>query len=328
MRKSVIGALALGLVVIGGGLWLARRGAAAAPVEDEAALFTAKPEGAGQSLQLDAREPLRAVRWLPPMAGGLALCQVSTQSDRQLLALFQDGNPRTLMALPRPEGVSEGYFRQAEVRDAHSVGGALVLLLKADGGRRELPVVMALDAKGGLLWTHRAQGEHLAPFDGALWIWGPSSAQRLPLGPASAAKPLPPAVTWPEEVPPPTAFLPTSGGFLVSHAKGLSAWRGEGAWTHTPAPAPSPLGFSEPKGTLLRVASTLYWQPEPGTLLKVSPEAQVAAPEALPAPEGQEKDGALLRLLGADAEGRLWFGLAAPLLPAASTQPLPTPPAA
>ena len=323
MRKVLIGALALGLVVVGGGLWLVRRtGGPMAPAEGEVPLFKADAQGKGMLIQLDAREPLRAVRWLPPMAGGHALCQVGTQSDRQLLALFQEGNPVSLFALPRPEGISEGTFRQLEVRDALWVRDTLVLLLKADGGRRELPLVLALDRKGALLWSHRAAAEHLAGVDQALWAWGPSSAQRLPL---TTTKVLPAAVVWPEEVASPEALLPVGEGFLVAHGKGLSAWRPEGGWAHTAAPAPSPLGFTGSKGVLLRLGSTLYWQPEPGSLLKVSSTAQILGSESLPAPEGFDRDQALLRLLGRDPEGRLWFGLAAPLLPEA---PLQAPPAA
>lgn len=323
MRKSVIGALVLGLVgLVGGGLWLVRRGTATAPLEEDSALFKAESQGAGRLIQMEPREPLRGVRWLQPLAGGFALCQVNTQSDRQLVALFQDGQPRALFSLPRPDGVSEGYFRQAEVRDALWVQDSLVLLLKAEGGRREAPLVMALDREGALRWVQRASGEHLALAEGALWIWGPASAQRLPLQPGKEGRgELPPAVIWPEEVPPPEAFLPTSTGFLLSHAKGLSAWRGEAGWSHTPAPPPSPLGFGEPKGTLLKAGGTLYWQPEPGALLRVSPEGQILGAESLPVTEGQAQDAALLRLLGRDGEGRLWFGLAAPLLPAGVTPP-------
>lgn len=326
MRKSLIGAMALGLaVVVGGGLWLVRRGSALPSSADgEAPLFKAEPQGAGMLIQMEPREPLRAVRWLPPLAGGEVLCQVSTQSDRQLLAIFPQGKAGALLALPRPEGLSEGFFRQMEVRDALRVKDTLVLLLKADGGRRDLPLVMALDREGGLLWTQRTLGDHLAAAEGAVWAWGPSSAQRLPL---AASKALPPAVTWPDEVPPPTAFLATGSGFLLSHAKGLSAWRGEAGWSHAPCPSPSPLGFTEPKGTLLKAGATLYWQPEPGTLLRVSAEGQVLGTETLPVPEGAERDGALLRLLGRDASGRLWFGLAAPLLPVAAATPAPQAPA-
>lgn len=326
MRKVLIGALALGLVVVGGGLWLVRRGSVATPADGEAPLFKAEAQGKGTLIQLDAHEPLRAVRWLPPMAGGYALCQVSTQSDRQLLALFQQGNPLAIFALPRPEGISEGAFRQMEVRDALWIKDTLVLLLKADGGRREQPLVMALDRGGALRWHQRAAAEHLASTGDAVWAWGPSSAQRLPL---AQGKPLPQAITWPEDVAPPTAFLPVGEGFLLAHAKGLSAWHGEAGWTHTPPPAPSPLGFTEPKGVLARGGGDLYWQPEPGTLLKVNAEGRVLGPEPLPPTEGAERDGALLRLLGRDAEGRFWFGLAAPLLPeTAAAVPPPAPAAA
>lgn len=324
MRKSLIGGIALGLVLLGGGVWLARRGSAAAAAESETALFTSEGQGEGLAIRLEAREPLRAVRWLQPLPGGLALCQVSTQSDRQLLAKFQDGRPTQVLAIPRPAGLSEGYFRQCEVRDALAMGNTLVLLLKADGGRREWPLAMALGPDGSLLWAQRVQAEHLVADGTHLWAWGPTGAQRMPLalgsseklGPKPERPDLPEPLRWPEEVPPPTALLPTAGGFLVSHGKGLSAWSSEGGWHHTAAPAPSPLGFTEPKGNLVRAGETLYWQPEPGVLLKVGANGAILGPEGLPAPT-EALDGALLRLLGKGPDGRLWFSLAAPLLPEA-----------
>jgi hypothetical protein len=337
MRKSMIGGIALALVLVGGGIWLARRSSAAAAADSETALFTSEAQGEGLAIRLDAKEPLRAVRWLQPLPGGLALCQVSTQSDRQLLAKFQDGRPTQVIAIPRPAGLSEGYFRQSEVRDAVVMGDILLLLLKADGGRREWPVVLALNPEGALIWAQRVQAEHLVADGAQIWAWGPTGAQRMPvalgsaerLGPKPERPGLPGPLRWPEEVPPPTALIPTPGGFLVSHGKGLSAWKSEGGWHHTSAPTPSPLGFSEPKGTLVKAGEILYWQPEAGLLLRVNPDAGILGAESLPAP-GEALDGALLRLLGRSADGRLWFGLAAPLLPevkaaAPSTPPTETP---
>lgn len=334
MRKTLIGGIALALVLVGAGVWLARRSNATAAAEGETALFTSEGQGDGVAIRLDAKEPLRAVRWLQPLPGGRALCQVSTQSDRQLLALFQDGRPTQVIAIPRPAGLSEGYFRQSEVRDALAMGDTLVLLLQAEGGRREWPVALALTSDGTLIWAQRVQAEHLVADGSHLWAWGPTGAHRMPVALGASehlgAKPerpgLPEPLLWPEEVPPPTALLPTPAGFLVSHGKGLSAWRAEGGWHHRPAPAPSPLGFTEPKGNLVRAGETYYWQPEPGVLLKVGPGGDILGTEALPAP-AEALDGALLRLLGRSSEGRLWFGLAAPLLPeakAAAPAPVPT----
>ncbi len=334
MRKSLIGGIALGLVLVGGGIWLAHRGSAAAAGDSETALFTSAVQGEGVAIRLDAKEPLRAVRWLQPLPGGLALCQVSTQSDRQLLAKFQDGRPTQVIAIPRPAGLSEGYFRQSEVRDALVMGDTLVLLLNADGSRREWPVVLAVTPEGALLWAHRVQAEHLVADGAQLWAWGPTGAQRMPVAMGNAEhsgskleRPgLPEPVRWPEEVPPPTALVPTPGGLLVSHARGLSAWKSEGGWHHTAAPAPSPLGFTGPKGNLVRAGETHYWQPEPGVLLKVGADAAILGAEPLPAP-AEALDGALLRLLGKGPDGWLWFSLAAPLLPEAkvvSLTPAPT----
>ncbi len=324
--------------MIGGGLILAPRGAAVAAADEDAPLFTTQPQGLGRLLQLQAKEPLRGVRWLPPMSGGWSLCQVSTQADRQVLTLFQGGQLARTFPLPRLQGTTEGFYRQAEIRETAMAGNTLLLLVKAEGGRKEAAVVLALSLEGDLRWAHRTQADHLTVSEGSVWAWGSIGTQRLPialakgehLNPKSERPGLPEPLTWPYEAGNPTALLPTAAGFLVLHGKGLSAWRSESGWTHTPAPTPSPLSFSAPKGSLVQCENTLYWQPEPGTLVKVTPEGTVVGPEALPIPEPMEKDAALLKLLGCDADGRLWFALAAPTLapqPMATAQPTTAPPA-
>ncbi len=331
MKRSLIWTLILGLVALGGALMLARRGSAATAAEDDAPLFRTQPQGAGRRIQLLAREPLRGVRWLPPIAGGWFLCQVSTQSDRQLVGLFQEGQLAHTFSLPRPEGIPEGFYRQAEIRDALVVSDTLLLLVQAEGGRREVPVVMALTLEGDLRWAGRAQADHLAAADSAVWAWGATGAQHLPLALAKGERAnrkagragMPEPLTWPMEAAAPTSFLSTSSGFLISHSRGLSAWRSDSGWVHTPGPAPSPLGFRAPKDALIRCGTTLYWQPEPGVLFKVASDAQVLGPEPLPIPDPAKQDSALLRLLGCDAEGSLWFGLASPSLPTAPQASLP-----
>ncbi|HJV22219.1 MAG TPA: hypothetical protein VJ570_05970 [Holophagaceae bacterium] len=321
MNKSLIWALAAGLLIVGGGLLLARRGVAVAAQEEEAPLFRSQPQGAGRLIQLDAREPLRAVRWLPPLPGGWALCQVSTQADRQLLGLFQDGALVRTFPLPRPEGVTDGFFRQAEVREAHLSGSTLVLLLTPEGGRREASMVVALELDGTLKWARRVPAAHLSGDPSATWAWGPASAQLLP---ADAKTALPEAVAFPSEIAGPVALQAAGKGFLLAHAKGLSAWQGAGGWVHVPAPTRSPLGFPEAGAALVRCGDGFYWQPEPGTLLKVNPEARGVAPVPIPAP-AEALDASLLKLLGSDDSGHLWFALARPSLPQAAPPTVPPP---
>ncbi|HJV91395.1 MAG TPA: hypothetical protein VJ623_13885 [Holophagaceae bacterium] len=315
MNKTLIGALAAGLVLVGGGLLLARRGTAMAAQEEEAPLFRSQVQGAGRLMVLEAREPLRAVRWLPPLTGGWALCQVSTQADRQLLGLFQDGAFVRTISLPRPEGLSDGFFRQAEVREAKLAQGTLLLLLSPEGSRREGSFLMALGLDGALKWARRASAEHVACEGSNLWIWGPTSAQKLSFEGKGDA---PDAIAFPPEVDAPQVLLPTAKGFILTHTKGLSAWQGPAGWTHTAAPAPSPLGFPDARGLIVRSGQALFWQPEPGTLLKVTPEAGVIGPAEIPAP-ADPLEAPLLKLLGADDSGRLWFALARPSLPQASS---------
>jgi hypothetical protein len=318
MKKLLLWTSTLGLLALGGALLLAHRGAPPAALDEDAPLFSSLVQGSGQLIQLQAREPLRAVRWLAPLPGGWGLCQVGTQSDRQLVGLFKDGALAHTFQLPRAKGMTDGFYRQAEIREAAMANGTLLLLVKADGGHRELPVVMALTQAGELRGAQRVQGEHLALSNEALWTWGPTGAQRHPLPLDGPSTPAPETVPWPYEVSAPTALLPTPAGFLVSHAKGLSAWRGEAGWTHTPNPTTSAWAFPAPTGALTQGASEIYWQPEPGRLLKVTPEARVLAPEPLPSPDPAGMDATLLKLLGCDREGRLWFGLTSPSLPLAT----------
>ena len=59
----------------------------------------------------------------------------------------------------------------------------------------------------------------------------------------------------------------------------------------------------------------LWWQPFPGMVVQVLPNGTpkgIWTPEALTASEPFVKDASLLHLLGADAEGKLWFDLAIP----------------
>lgn len=323
MKKPLVWTLALGLVALGSGLLLARRSAPPSAETDEAPLFTTQAQGVGRLLQLQAREPLRAIQWLPPLPGGWALCQVGTQSDRQLVALFQEGHLARTFPLPRLEGTSDGFYRQAEIRDAALAKDTLVLLVKADGGHRDLAVVMALSLEGELRWAHRTQADHLALGDSVVWAWGSTGTQRLPIATAKDERPnlksgranMPEALNWPYEAAAPTILLPTPSGFLLSHSKGLSSWRGEAGWTHIPLPAASQIEFPEPNGHLVRCAAGTFWQPRPGLLLKVASDGQVLGLEGLPAPEPATLDAALLNLLGCDDQGRLWFGLASPSKP-------------
>ncbi len=323
MRKPLLWILALGLAALGSGLLLARRGSAAAASDGDAPLFATQAQGAGRRLQLQAREPLRSIHWLPPIPGGWVLCQVGTQADRQLIGLFKDGQLAHTLQLPRVEGTTDGFYRQAEIREARVANGILYLLVKADGSHRDWPILMALGLEGELRWAHRVQADHLAISSEAVWAWGATSAQCLPilLGKAPASglpngrTDLPAALTWPYEIANPTTLLPTHSGFLLSHAKGLSAWRGEAGWSHTPLPPASALLFAEPRSALVQCASGIYWQPQPGQLLKVTPEAVVLGPEVLPPSQAIGMDAALLSLLGCDDQDRLWFGLATPTLP-------------
>lgn len=346
MRKALLlSLLALALLggLGGGAAWLARRPAHAGPPEDEGAQsVSVKAEGPGSLLEMqDGGLPLRSLRWIGPVPGGAVVAQVATQSDRQQVAVIQGGRSLGLFQVPRPAGIGEGLFNHAELVDAvYAEGDALVLAYRPLAGSEGDPVVvLALDlASRALRWCHRAPGERLASGgtgrDVAVFLWGRTTPlQRLPLalqkGEKEGVSPVRTVLKpyeKPEEVGALSDFLPTGGWtFLAAHSKGLSAFNGTAkGWTHLPSPPPSRLGFPEPRGALAQAGKRFWWQPEPGAVVPVqadgTPIAEAEAPIlAVPDPA---LDAPMLKLFGGDAEGRLWFTLAAPTLRAL---PVPKP---
>jgi hypothetical protein len=337
--KKVLLLAALLLVLIGGAgagvAWLVRRPAHAGPPEDEGAQSVSiQPQGKGFLLEIhDGGLPLRSLRWIGPVPGGAVVAQVATQSDRQLVALVKDGRSLGLLPVPRPGGLGEGLFNHAELIDAAYVeGDALVLLYRPLAGSEGDPaMVLALDlASRSLRWCHRAPGARLAlggaGKDAAVFLWGRATpVQRLPLalqkGEKEGLSPVRGALK-PYEAPPEVGeiadLLPTGAWtFLVAHARGLSAFNGVAkGWNHLPAPPPSRLGFPGPKGALALAGKRYWWQPEPGAVVPVQADGTPIAEAEPPVLAVQDPalDAPMLKLLGGDAEGRLWFTLAAPAL--------------
>jgi hypothetical protein len=344
-KALVLSSLALLSIgsVAGGTFWLLQRPAQARPPEDEAAQsVSTRPEGAGVLLEVhDGGLPLRSLRWIGPLPGGVVAAQIATQSDRQQVAVVKEGHTLGLYLVPKPAGVGEGLFNHAELQDAVLLEGLLVLLYKPLGGTEGDPaLVLALDlASRSLKWCHRAQGERLAaadtPKDAAVFLYGRTTPiQRLPAGlqkgetegvspVRTALKPYDP----PAELGEIGDLLPTGAWtFLVAHTKGLSAYNGNAkGWTHLPAPPPSRLGFPESRGALAQAGKRFWWQPEPGGVIPVQADGTPIAEAEPPVIAIQDPalDVSMLRLLGGDAEGRLWFTLAAPSLraPRPSTPP-------
>jgi hypothetical protein len=347
VRKALLAGLA-GFLLLGGlagGLaWVVRRPALAGPPEDEGAQ-SVKVTPAGEGLLLEIQDgglPMRSLRWTGPLPGGVVVAQASTQSDRQQVAVLKEGRSLGLFLVPRPGGVGEGLFNHAELRDAVlAEGDLLVLLYRPLAGSEVDPVlVLALDLPSRTLrWCHRAPGEHLALAgngkDAAVILWGRNTPiQRLPLalqkGEREGAAPvrdLFKPYELPEEVGERRSLVPTGAWtFLLAHAGGLSAYNGSvKGWAHLPAPPEHALGFPQPKGVVVKAGDRYWWQPEPGAVVPVQADATPLAeaePQVLAVPE-PALDGPMLQLFGGDADGRLWFTLAAPTLRA----PVPRPPA-
>jgi hypothetical protein len=339
---AVIGAGLLALVSFSG--WkLLRRERSGPPPETEQVLFQSEISGAGQLIELrTSGEPIRTARWLRPMSGGIAIAQVLTQSNRQMIALFQDGKLSSNFTVPKPTGVGDSFFHFAELRDAAVLQDQLaVLLYKSPEGNVDLPLIVALDlSTKEIRWSHRAIGEHLVlsadqPKTAVFLFGAQSNVVRLPLAlqrdekaNVRSLRSSAQIVELPVEVKDVAELLPTSGWtFLVTHGQGLSAYLGSKGWSHASAPGPSPLGFAEPKSTLAETAQTRWWQPEPGQLRSVKMDGSVIREMDLAslAPAAPfDKDAKLLQLLGGDAEGYLWFTLAAPTLTSPTNLEEPT----
>jgi len=340
LKKILIPVLLL-LALLSVGFWLLiRRGPAGSAPQESGVTFKIESFESGFLLHYaDGQTPLRALRWLPPMEGGIQPVQVLTQSDRQRLALFPLGKPVSSVLVPRPPGVREGFFNFAELGDILLAPGDLAILLyrSADPTSGELPLILALDLNTQTLrWAHRAPGEHLAlggdAKEGAVFLYGASSPiLRLPLAlqkgeqlgntPFRASVK---AMDMPEEIKGLADLLPTSAwSFLAAHTGGLSSYGASKGWKHWPPTTGGPLTFSDARPTLA-AAKGYWWQPSPGRILQVKADGtpvHLYDASALAPGEPRSRDGALLKLCGADPTGGLWFTLATPM----ASSPLATP---
>jgi hypothetical protein len=318
VKKRIILAVTAAGILAGGGLWwLAKRPQGGAlRGEADRPLFEAAAQGPGTLYQVNPTGPLRTLTWLRPLPGGRSLCFLATQADQQALGLFQDGALKQSFALPLPEGVDASFYRKATPRDAAFAGPLLYLLMGDEDHLREPALLLCLDAAtGALKWSHRAPAQRLALAGDQVCLYGPGvPLLRVGLrGKAVEAAPL----ELPLEVKAPEALLPLEGkGLLLVHRGGLSALLPEGGWRHTPLPPTGPLAFPGAHAALVRTGKSLWWQPRPGQLFEVDAQGallrEVQFPPAGDVDPAKDLDRGLLALLGADEEGRLWFGLAAP----------------
>ena len=326
----VLSLLAAG-AAIAGLYTLGRRHRAAAPVQGpaEAPTFNAAPAGTGflLSLNTEAAQPMRAVRYLLVQQSGEVLGQALTQTGDQLIGRFQSGQFVGTLHLPLPDGVPAAFFRFARLQDAAQLADGALLLLFTDGtGGSAAPWLVETDSAGQVQWTLKASGSHLAVEAGGasclLWDGGSLARATWSGEPGLVSLPLPDGVSVVDGI------SPLDGRNLVlSHPGGLARSVG-GAWTTLPLPDPGLLSFPGMAGSLAKAGFDLFWQPRPGQLYRLGRDGGTAAVDlsAWSFPKEREKDAALLRLAGADAKGRLWFTLATPDLtvdahPSAGDQP-------
>lgn len=327
-----LGAAALAIALGSGGWWLARRNPGAPPQEEILEPFKVSAAGAGQLIDLQPPSvPLRSVRWTSPLSGDAAVAQILTQTGRQQVVLFVQGKPGPAFSLPALAGGSNTFFQFADLVDAALVpDDSLVLLYRSPEDAASPALIVAWDLRAQeVRWSRRAPGGHLAlsPDRRSVFLFGAGTAVSI-LDLANRANSHEPASTTVElapEVKRISNLIPIGPrSFLVAHDSGLSAWR-NGAWTHVQAPPSSPLGFAPGLGMVTGHAKVNWWQPEPGVLIPLGPDGKAGEPRNLKAllPEASSLDADLLHLLGEEADGHLWFGLARPTLPAPAPVPAP-----
>ena len=333
MKKIVIAILVVGLLITGL-WWTIRRRPGAVPLsEDNQMTFRVETAERGSLIRyVDPQTPLRSLRWLSPVQGGMLVVQVVTQSDRQELSLFKNGVFQDSYLIPKPIGVRDGFFRLAELRAALVVAGDVAVLLYATPGTDELPLLVALDLQTkDIRWIHRALGEHLVMTEGPegiIYLFGLKTPPvRLPLalvsaehtsptGARSAAK----SIELPPEVLDIADLKPTGAWtFLLAHRGGLSTYLGSKGWVHHPVPEGDTGLFKEARPALGGGGKKYWWQPFPGRLIQVLANGTPKATwSEFPTAEPFSKDGSLLHLLGVDGSGRLWFDLSVPAEPASA----------
>jgi hypothetical protein len=324
-------------VLLGGGLWLGLRHQPSGSLLDDAPNpFLVEAGAPGRLITFrDPQVPLRALRWVGPARTGLLAAQVLTQSDRQQVVFFRDGQALPLVQVPKPAAMGDGAWRLAVLSEVVELpGGGAALLYTAPDAAVADGVVVALDlAAAEVKWTHRGAFQHMALAEGtdaALYLYGGKAPiLRLALAAAKAAEPgraLPQGAVKAVELPPELAavdaLLPTGGAaFLVSHAKGLSAFLGAKGWLHYPAPEDRGVACTGWRSTVVLAGRKRWWQAVPGRLTQIFPDGMPAAdwlPEGFAADDPFAPDARLLRLLGAEAGGALWFTVAAPAPPVAA----------
>lgn len=333
--RSLLGAAAF-LLMIGSGLfWMTRRTPGQPPQEDLRAPFRTEPATQGGLMVLEPpAAPLRGLRWVGPLPGRWAVSQILAQTGRQQAVLFQDGRLVTTATFEAPPEVTTTFFAFADLVDAAVIPDRTALLLYRGPGGGAAGLVIAWDLpSGSMRGALKAPGDRLVPAPdhrGAYLLGeGPElTLLRLSDGPTGKLRST--RMELPSEIGALSCILPLGPqAFVLAHARGMSLWRA-GAWTHTPSPLASPLGFAPGGGTLAGGTREAWWQPEPGRLIPLRSDGLPGEAQDLASllPAEAALDASLLRLLGMDEEGALWFGLSRPSLPASTPAPEPTAPAA
>lgn len=336
MKRPLIFSLALtGLVLSGVAVWLVGRSSFFGKPTQPA--FQVTPSGQGFLVQHgDNRVPLRTLRWVDVASGCPQLVQMTTQSGRQMLVMLEGtvvGGPITI---PKPSTMPDNVFAFARLVTAFRLQGETWLLHYASEQGQAAPGhLLVVDLKAQRLLADQAvDGSQSALFPASrgahvLLVWGHRpgvTQQEIRYQNPGTWQIRTSALDAPEGSGPLLAATLLPGGQVVT-TDGASLFCREGrapAWS-SPLAAPAPvLTFPTTQAALVQARGALWWQPRPGQLLRLSSQGADPQPAALPPPEAPfEMDGAMLSLIGADAQGALWFRLQAPNPEVPPTHPVP-----
>jgi hypothetical protein len=302
--------------------WMTRREPSGSLLDGPETAFSIGAASPGWRVSFDtATTPLRSLHFLPPRQPGFLVAQAETQSDRQRVAVFKDGGLAAEFLVGRPQGAGDGFWRFARLADARVLPDATFLLLyrPGDPSSTEPSLLLATGADGVARWVHRGAFDRLALTPGgdpaALLYGAPGRIERLPL--QSGPHPAPRVIEVPAELTTIEDLVATGPSTFLAAAPGtLWAYQDSKGWTSSPSPEAPSVPCESWHASLALAGRDVYWQPAPGRVVQVAQDGTlVAGHEITGMPDGdpQARDLRLMRLLGADAAGRLWFDLAQPM---------------
>ncbi len=287
---------------------------------------TLEARGVGFLLTYRSGEiPIRNCSWAVSESPTLRYLHVITQNDHHFLYQVHESGTVQSSPILMPGDLPPSFIRTAVLKRTLPLPDGSLLLHLVSETQKERPSLLIRTASqsGAVLWYQRFPGTSSTISTGSgdkEWVlFGGSTALTHISGWNRGAALSAPAV---RSIDPPAqagealdARALPDGSVIFSHTKGLSAWIPDRGWQEV-LPTPVPVSTTpRTLGALAYLGGRILWQPLPGTLYAVSRTAEAFSCIALDlpmTPQNLALDRSMLRLLGNDPEGALWFDLQAP----------------